>query len=52
MPGMTPLGLKPIGQDQRTIAERKWQGRTLAPKPQEACDIGLFSDDCKQGELL
>lgn len=42
----------PIATDQKTVAERQWQGRTLAPKPQKACDIGLFSDDANQLDLI
>lgn len=45
LPGLTPLGLKPYAQ---ILAERP-----LKPaKPQEACDVGLFSDDRNQLDLL
>jgi hypothetical protein len=52
MPGMTALGLNPIAQDQRTIAERKWRAPTKARVEQQACDVGLFSDDAMQSDLL
>jgi hypothetical protein len=44
--------LRPIAADQRTTAERNWQGRKLAPKPQKACDHGLFSDEADQIEFI
>lgn len=41
-----------MARDQKTIAERKWQAPSKAPKPQKACDIGLFSDDASQLDLV
>lgn len=38
--------------DERVVAERKWQGRKLAPKPQKPCDHGLFSDEADQTDLI
>lgn len=48
----TLVELNPDGTDGRMIAERQWQKPKLAPKPQQACDHGLFSDDAKQTDLL
>jgi DNA repair protein RadC len=48
MPRITPLGLPPRATDEKTVAERKWQAPTMAPKPQQPCDIGLFSDEKDQ----
>ena len=50
--GMTPLGLKPLSVDQKTVAERKWQAGIKPGKPQIACDHGLFSDDALQLDLV
>jgi hypothetical protein len=46
--------LNDLRQDQRTVAERKWQsGSWIKVKvPQKPCDVGLFSDDHKQEELF
>jgi hypothetical protein len=38
--------------DEKTIAERQWQGRKLAPAPQRPCDHGLFSDEANQLDLV
>jgi hypothetical protein len=46
------VGLNRLATDQRTVAERQWQKPTLAPKPQQPCDIGLFSDDANQLDLV
>jgi len=45
LPGMTPLGIKPYAQ---ILAER----RLLPGKDQKPCDIGLFSDDAAQLDLI
>lgn len=42
----------PLASDQKTIAERQWQASSKAPAPQQAYDVGLFSDDSKQTELF
>jgi hypothetical protein len=45
LPGMTPLGMKQ--QAERAAA------KPLRPaQPQEPCDVGLFSDDSKQVDLI
>lgn len=41
LPGMTPLGIKPYAQ---IMADKP----IMAPKPQQACDVGLFGDEAKQ----
>jgi hypothetical protein len=46
------VGMAALAQDQRTIAERKWQAPVKAPKPQKPCDIGLFSDESRQSSLF
>ena len=46
------FGLNRLATDQKTVAERKWQTPKLAPKPQKAMDIGLFSDDANQLDLV
>lgn len=38
--------------DQKTVAERKWSAPSKAPKPQQPCDIGLFSDEMDQVEMF
>lgn len=38
--------------DQRDLAERKWKARTIAAKPQQPCDHGLFSDQHLQSDLV
>lgn len=38
--------------DEKTVAERKWMAPSQAPKPQKACDHGLFGDDKNQTDLL
>jgi len=53
IPGMTPLGLtNPIAQDQAVLAQRKANAPLLAPKPQLPCDVGLFSDESAQLDLV
>ena len=53
MPGMSPLGfMKPLSEDQAALARRKALAPMLAPKPQAACDHGLFSDSAAQTDLL
>ena len=46
------IPLNRLAADQRTMAERKWRGRTLTPKPQLPCDHGLFSDEAAQLYLV
>jgi hypothetical protein len=45
LPGMTPLGIKPYAQ---VMAEKP----LMAPAPQKPCDVGLFSDDAAQTDLV
>lgn len=54
MPGMSPLGFREPSKatNEKTVAERQWQAPTKAKAPQQACDVGLFSDDSKQTELF
>lgn len=47
-----PLNLPRESADQRTVAERKWQVSGRTDKPQKPMDIGLFSDDRDQLEML
>jgi len=46
------MKLNRLADDQRVVAERKWRERKLAPKAQLPCDIGLFSDDHLQLDLV
>jgi hypothetical protein len=39
-------------QDAKTVAERKWQAGLKPAKPQQPCDVGLFSDDMDQVEMF
>jgi hypothetical protein len=53
--GLSDYGLvllNRIETDCKTVAERQWQGRMIAPKPQQPCDHGLFSDDALQLDLV
>jgi hypothetical protein len=52
--GMAPLGFKEptAAANEKTLAERKWQAPTRPAKPQKPCDIGLFSDDHLQLDLV
>lgn len=54
MPGMSPLAFKEPAKaaNEKTVAERQWSKPKLAPKPQQPCDVGLFSDDSKQTDLF
>lgn len=45
LPGMTPLGIKPYAQ---VLAEKP----LLGPVSQKPCDVGLFSDDASQTDLV
>lgn len=47
-----PFPWNRLATDQRVMAERKWQARTKAPKPQKPCDHGLFSDEADQLDLV
>ena len=46
------IRLNEIAKDQKTVAKRQWQKPTPAPAPQKPCDIGLFSDDHLQLDLV
>lgn len=52
--GMTPLGFKEPTRavNEKTLAERKWQSPKLAAKPQKPCDVGLFSDELNQLDMV
>lgn len=55
MPGFAPLGFsdpRKLQEDQAALARRKAAAPLLAAKPQEACDIGLFSDEPAQIDLV
>jgi hypothetical protein len=53
MPGMSPLGVfNPRNVDEKTVAERQWRKPLLPAAEQKPCDVGLFSDDSKQGDLF
>jgi hypothetical protein len=45
-------GMNRLATDQKTIAERKWRASIRAPKAQLPCDIGLFSDERDQLDLV
>lgn len=47
---MTPLNR--LATDQKTVAERKWREGAKPSRPQKPCDIGLFSDDADQLDLV
>jgi hypothetical protein len=44
--------LNPRATDEKTVAERKWQAGLKPRKPQEACDVGLFSDEADKLDLV
>jgi hypothetical protein len=44
--------LNPRASDEKTVAERKWQAGLKPAKPQQPCDIGLFSDEMDQVEMF
>jgi len=46
------LPLKPLAQDQRTLAERQWNAGLKPTKPQLPADVGLFGDDHLQLDLV
>lgn len=46
------LGLMNLAADQKTLAERRWRASTKPTKPQAPCDVGLFSDDRDQLDLV
>jgi len=46
------IELNSLAADQKTVAERKWRAGLKPAKPQRACDIGLFSDDAAQLDLV
>jgi len=39
-------------QDEKTVAERKWEVGLKPTKEQRPCDHGLFSDEHKQQDLF
>jgi hypothetical protein len=41
-----------VPDDVKGATQRKADARLLAPKPQKACDVGLFSDDERQLDLV
>lgn len=41
-----------IPHDVKGAVQRKAEARLLAPKPQKACDVGLFSGDRDQFDLV
>jgi hypothetical protein len=41
-----------IPHDVKGAAQRRAASRLLAPKPQQACDLGLFSDERDQLDLV
>ena len=46
------IGLARIADDQKMMAERKWQSGLKPTQPQIPCDVGLFSDDMNQVEMF
>jgi hypothetical protein len=46
------LGLLPRSVDERTLAQRKWLEGLRPQVPQAACDVGLFSDEAEQLDLV
>ena len=44
--------LNRLAQDQKTVAERQWRRGLKPSKGQLPCDIGLFSDDALQLDLV
>jgi hypothetical protein len=44
--------LNSLEQDRAEIARRKARAPMKPSKPQSSCDIGLFSDDSKQTDLV
>ena len=51
--GMTPLGIgNTLSQDQAALARRKAAQPLLAAKPQAPCNVGLFSDEAAQIDLI
>ncbi len=47
-----PFGLPPLASDQKTVAERKWRAGMKPRKEQKPMDIGLFSQDADQLDLV
>ena len=52
MPGMTPLGLRPMSQDVAELARRKASAPLKPAKAQAPCDHGLFGDSAAQIDLM
>lgn len=46
------LPLNPRSVDEKTVAERKWRQGLKPAKPQQPSDVGLFSDDKDQLDLV
>lgn len=52
LPGqLTMLGGDPA-TDAKAVAEREWHAPLKPPKSQKPCDVGLFSDDAAQLDLV
>jgi hypothetical protein len=51
MPHKT-MTLNRLAADQKTVAERKWRAPAKPSRPQAPCDIGLFSDEADQLDLV
>ena len=41
-----------IPHDVKGAVQRRADARLLAPKPQQPCDVGIFSDDANQLDLV
>jgi len=48
----TMIPLNSRATDEKTVAERKWNGPSKRQVIQQPCDVGLFSDDHLQMDLL
>ena len=46
------IPLKPLAEDQKTLAERRWRAASKPRVEQRPCDVGLFGDDAKQTDLI
>lgn len=47
-----PLALAPRAKDARALAERQWSTTARPRKAQLPCDVGLFSDDAAQLDMV
>lgn len=50
--GDKPAWLNREATDQKIVAKRQWQAGSKARKPQLPCDVGLFSDEADQLDLV